>query len=200
MKIYRTKRYPQVDGKAAIEIEIENILQIFDGRDPAPFRYKDLDDDAVDYIVTSMIENSVYQVEKLLVFVGSYDEIPTKTSKEDVIKAIHQHFAYEAELTRKKINNILRQGFKALLIGISFLSLAILASKWVSLIEIEFFSSFLKEGLLLLGWVSMWRPINVFLYEWWPYADLKKIYLKLSEIEVEILPSKPLHTYLSEAK
>lgn len=31
-------------------------------------------------------------------------------------------------------------------------------------------SSFFAEGLIILGWVANWRPIEVFLYDWWPLA------------------------------
>lgn len=26
----------------------------------------------------------------------------------------------------------------------------------------------LDEGLLIIGWVALWRPIQTFLYDWWP--------------------------------
>jgi len=26
----------------------------------------------------------------------------------------------------------------------------------------------LKESLLIGGWVAMWRPMQIYLYEWWP--------------------------------
>ena len=25
-----------------------------------------------------------------------------------------------------------------------------------------------EESLLIFGWVANWRPIEIFLYEWWP--------------------------------
>ncbi|HEX9126930.1 MAG TPA: hypothetical protein VF948_11040 [Methylomirabilota bacterium] len=29
-------------------------------------------------------------------------------------------------------------------------------------------SEIVAEGLLIVGWVAMWRPLEIFLYEWWP--------------------------------
>jgi hypothetical protein len=26
----------------------------------------------------------------------------------------------------------------------------------------------IREGFLIGGWVAMWRPLEVFLYDWWP--------------------------------
>jgi hypothetical protein len=41
---------------------------------------------------------------------------------------------------------------------------------------------------LIIGWVAMWQPITVFLYELWPIIRLKRIYEKISTMEIEVLP------------
>jgi hypothetical protein len=41
----------RVEGeRTCIDIRLRGVQQLFDGRDPAPFRERDLDEDAVDYI------------------------------------------------------------------------------------------------------------------------------------------------------
>jgi len=44
-------RYRVEDGRSWIDIRVAQSRQLFDGRDPAPFRERDLDDDAVEYLV-----------------------------------------------------------------------------------------------------------------------------------------------------
>jgi hypothetical protein len=44
----------------------------------------------------------------------------------------------------------------------------------------------MKEGLTIIGWVAMWRPLEIYLYRWWPIRHLGRIYRKLGEIPVEI--------------
>jgi hypothetical protein len=44
-------------GANAIEIRIEEISQIFHTLDPFPFRKRDLDKDAEEFIVPSLVEN-----------------------------------------------------------------------------------------------------------------------------------------------
>jgi len=34
----------------------------------------------------------------------------------------------------------------------------------------------------------MWRPIELFLYDWWPLAEKNKYYDNLGKTEVEIRP------------
>ena len=44
-------RYRVEDGRSCIDIKVRHSGQLFDGRDPAPFRERDLDEDAVDYVM-----------------------------------------------------------------------------------------------------------------------------------------------------
>ena len=48
------------------------------------------------------------------------------------------------------------------------------------------FGHIIAEGLLIAGWVAMWRPIDTFLYGWWPLRRKCAIYAKLTTIPVEI--------------
>ena len=44
----------------------------------------------------------------------------------------------------------------------------------------------LREGLLIVGWVAMWRPLEVFLYDWWPIRAEARLYDRLSAMPVRI--------------
>jgi hypothetical protein len=48
------------------------------------------------------------------------------------------------------------------------------------------FASLLKESLLIGGWVAMWRPLEIFLYEWWPIRADAKLFDRLSVMPVRI--------------
>ena len=60
----------------------------------------------------------------------------------------------------------------------SELLLARSASTWAGL---------LREGLLIGGWVAMWRPMQIYLYEWWPLRRRERIYAKLGNMPVEVI-------------
>ncbi|MEZ4744013.1 MAG: hypothetical protein R3B45_16460 [Bdellovibrionota bacterium] len=177
------KRYPIEDGKLVIEIVLNDFHNLFDQRDPAPFREKDLDDDAVDYIVGSVKEMSIKRLGKLKVYLKQQVNSDLELM---IVSAIHSFFDYEADFMSLKIREILQLGTKSLVIGISFLTFAVFVASTVKDISNDFWRLFLKEGMLLMGWVSMWKPLNIFLYEWWPMADTRKIYKCLSNVKVEV--------------
>jgi hypothetical protein len=43
-----------------------------------------------------------------------------------------------------------------------------------------------REGLTIVGWVAMWRPLEIYLYDWWPVLRRSRIFEKLGEMKVEI--------------
>jgi hypothetical protein len=43
-----------------------------------------------------------------------------------------------------------------------------------------------REGLHLLGWVSTWKPIELFLYGWWPLVGDRRLYERLSQMPVDV--------------
>jgi hypothetical protein len=56
----------------------------------------------------------------------------------------------------------------------------------------------IEESLLILGWVANWRPLEIFLYDWWPIRRQSLLYKHLSAMPVEVrtaselLPPEPL--------
>jgi hypothetical protein len=44
--------------------------------------------------------------------------------------------------------------------------------------------------VLIGGWVAMWRPMEIFLYDWWPLRRQRLRYLRLRDMEVEVKSAK----------
>ena len=44
----------------------------------------------------------------------------------------------------------------------------------------------LREGLVITGWVAMWRPIEVLLYDWWPLVQTRKHIARILAAQVEV--------------
>ncbi len=50
------------------------------------------------------------------------------------------------------------------------------------------FKRLVEESLLILGWVANWRPIEIFIYDWWPIVRRRNLYRRLAAATVEIRP------------
>ena len=59
----------------------------------------------------------------------------------------------------------------------------------MSSLENHLLAEIFADALLIIGWVAMWEPVTVLLYELWPIIQLKKTYEKISTMEIDILSS-----------
>ena len=47
-------------------------------------------------------------------------------------------------------------------------------------------SGVFRESLLIGGWVAMWRPLEVFLYDWWPIRAEARLFDRLAAMPVRL--------------
>jgi len=167
-----------------IEIYLENLDQFFNSMDPSPFHEKDLDDDAEEFIVSWAEE---FQFNDPIVLVIHLSRYPTNIDPQQVVeKAVHNHFAYKVRLNRLQFKRLLREGRISLLIGSLFLGTCLLTSHLLQFAETNALGEVVRESLTIGGWVAMWRPMEIFLYEWWPLLHSRRMYENLSCMRVEI--------------
>ncbi|MFZ1127080.1 hypothetical protein [Methanoregula sp.] len=178
--------YRRKNGRVLIEIKLTSVIQLFNSFDPAPFYEKEIDSEAEDYIVDT-VEDFPAKT-KFMIRIYLPPAIVASEEAKKIVPAIHNHFRYRMLVTERKYRAKLRFGRVSLLIGLSFLAIALIASQLVAALNSHLLAQLLSYSLLILGWVAMWQPITVFLYELWPIIRLKKIYEKISRMEIEILP------------
>ncbi len=171
-----------------IELKLTTLQQLFHSLDPAPFRDKDLAPAAEEYMVDSAEEFPLETPLKLVLHLPS--PLCDEEANAGVGEAIRNYFGYRAEVTYRQFSRVLSQGRKAMLIGLMFLISCILAHHLIAnLGEEGLLRSVLEEGFLIIGWVAMWHPVNLFLYEWWPIRRRQRLYEKLAKMAVELQAS-----------
>lgn len=180
-----TDRYRREGGRTHIDIRVRTTGQLFDARDPAPFRERDLDDELVEYLVSSANELSLKTPLTLTIHIGQ--EATPSLPPQEIKQAFATFFEYEAELKRMQLRRLFRTGQVFFVIGIfslfAFLGLAGLTRR----LESEQLRDLLREGLVICGWVAMWRPLELVLYDWWPLGERMRLFRKLAKTPVEIV-------------
>src|ERR1035441_1058291 len=167
-----------------ISLKLRDMNQLFNSMDPSPFIEKDLDDDAEEFIVSWAQEFSPKAPIKLRIYL---DQWPAEDPKELIRTAVHNHFDRPAKITNLEFKRLLRQGRTSLLIGLLFLSACLLLSKMLLGHEAGTWAAVMRESLTIAGWVAMWRPMQIYLYDWWPLLQLRLVFTKLSHMPVELV-------------
>jgi hypothetical protein len=177
-------RYKTHGKTILIEIKLKNLMQLFNSFDPSPFHEKDLDDDAEEYIVSTVQEFPQKTPMRLVIHLPHDQALPEP--QETVIQGIQNFFDYRTQVTDREFRHKLRQGRISLMIGMAFLFACISGRQFVAGFGGGTVYEIVQEGLLISGWVAMWRPIQIFLYDWWPLRKRRRLYHKLSHMNIEI--------------
>jgi hypothetical protein len=168
-----------------IQVRLRELNQLFDVLDPSPFREKDLDGKAEEFIVESVKELPAKMSCALLIHLDQ----PTNLSDPSVAgDAIRVHFARRSRLLRRDLRRLLRRGLISLGIGVAFLAVFFILAQVVGRLMGESgLATLFREGLIIVGWVAMWRPLEIFLYDWWPIVGQCRLYDRLSRIGVRFV-------------
>lgn len=114
---------------------------------------------------------------------GAQDETGT------LEKSIHEHFARKLELANRELRVLLHRGWISLLIGLAFLGTLLgLSEVVVRQVTPGALALVLRESLVIGGWVALWRPLEIFLYDWWPIVGQRKTYAVLTRVPVNVVP------------
>ena len=170
-----------------IEVRIAKLSELFNSMDPTPFHHRDLDNDAEEFLESWAMEFPQDSHFRIIVHI---EQMPQEDPAPLVAEAIHNYFSYKAVLTKRSLRLLMIEGRTSLLIGLGFLTLCLLGADLLTTFSNNAFLRVVREGLIIGGWVSMWRPLQIFLYEWWPLARRTRIYRNLGQAVVHVLPAK----------
>jgi hypothetical protein len=170
-----------------IAVRITSISQLFNSFDPFPFQERDLDEKAEEFIVSWARELPREQP------IHIHVHLPTaeleKPECRDVNTALHKYFRYRADVTQRDLNELFRTGRFSLLIGMTVLAVGLLGTQIVTgRLGESALARFFEEGLIIIAWVANWKPLETFLYDWWPVARTRNLYRRLANAKVEMRP------------
>lgn len=170
---------------AVIEVHVAELKQLFNSIDPSPFRNRDLDPKAEEFIVGWAKD---FGRERQLALVVNLDRSAGLADEAAVLRdAIHEFFRQRALGQRQRLRELLRVGRTSLAIGLVVLASAIAMGNFVAnLMKGSDFGQILRETLVIGGWVSMWRPLEIFLYDWWPIRNEAQLSDELASMPVRI--------------
>lgn len=171
-----------------LELRVSELMQLFNSLDPTPFLNKDLDRAAEVFIEAWAIAfppDSRLQITIHIEHLAAEDNATVLMTE-----AIHNHFEYKAGLVRGELRDLLKRGRASLFIGLAFVTACLIAADAIAQLESSTVSTIARESLTIIGWVAMWRPVEIFLYDWWPLVRRIRVYKNLRYARVRVIQGK----------
>jgi hypothetical protein len=175
-------------SNTAILLRLRELAQLFNSMDPSPFVDRDLDADAEEYI-TSWARELPAGDDLELVIQLSVPSPPERTA--GVEDAVRRYFGTRAAIKRLEFGQLMRRGRLSLVVGSVFLVTCLLLGELVARSGSGAVFDIIREGLTIAGWVAMWRPLEIYLYDWWPLFEERRRLDLLAKISVRIVIAPP---------
>jgi hypothetical protein len=164
-----------------IEVRVAELTQLFNPIDSAPMRTRDLAPRVEEFII------------------GWAKDLPPDTPLGLVVhvdtplgdtayigEAVHEFFRQKARGERRQLKELFHRGRISLVIGIAFLALTLVLSKLLEAWPTGSMIDVLRTSLAIAGWVGMWRPMELFLYDWWPILAQARLSERLAAMPVRV--------------
>jgi hypothetical protein len=116
-----------VDRYATVEVQVDKIAQIFATLDPMPFRERDLDREAQEFIVDSARELPQGIPIRIIVHLPS-SETGSEHARE-LGSSLNSYFRYRANIATGDIKELFRTGRFALIVGLGVLAICIVSGR-----------------------------------------------------------------------
>jgi len=173
-------RYRREDGKPCVDVRIASLDHLFDNRDPAPFRERDLDPALVEYLHgighDATVRNGFRNVFWL-----------ERTCQPGVIESAYRaHFECALDRLDRRRRRARRAGQIALLLGAGLIIVLMALSQLAVQTVPGSLGAALREGLVISSWVVLWRPVELLIYDWIPVWDERRIMRRLLAAPIDV--------------
>ena len=181
---------------SAISLSLREIAQLFNSMDPSPFVERDLDADAEEFITSWARELPPGRELELIIKLEAPSPEDRIVGVED---AVRRYFSSRATIKRLEFSQLMRRGRLSLTVGLVFLALCLVLGRLVARHGFGPATELMAEGLTIAGWVAMWRPLEIYLYDWWPLYEDRRRLERLARIRVRIVMPGALASPFLEA-
>jgi hypothetical protein len=176
-------------GCEVIEVRVAELHQVFHAIDASPYRDRELDPALEELIVNRAGDVSGAVPIGLMVHV---DRPPSADQAADLKRGMRQFFERRGAAARRALRELFRRGRVSLVIGLAVLgTFGALAQALAAATDGGGLARLLRESLIIGGWVAMWRPLELFLYDWWPIRAQALRYDRLAAMPIRVHCAPP---------
>jgi hypothetical protein len=167
-----------------IALRALDISELLNSLDPSPFAERDLDEAVARFIIDSASGRADHR--PVAIAIALADTQANRARQSELKAAIERYFAAEERGSARALSELFAVGRQYLAVGVAILAVCVGASQWVrGWTGASVLKDVLAEGVLILGWVANWKPIETFFYDWRPIRRRMTLYRRLAGARVD---------------
>lgn len=175
---------PHTGSPFSIEVALRSLAQLFEPPGPLFAAHRALHPQIFDAILEQAARAPRGRPLQVVLRLPS----AMLTEPHEIGATLRDCFASRAEAERQKIRRILHDGRWALIVGMVFLTIATAVAELIHTAVQGRFLSNIANGLEIFGWVALWRPAELLLYEWMPCLRRERLLKRLAQATIDYRP------------
>ena len=167
-----------------IILHLDNLAQFFAVPEPDPFDPQARFATGLEQIISELKPKGLMRKVRTTIVLPADQIVPDAEAR--LREALTRYCLHHTRQNRQDLISLRWQGIKALQNGILFLGGCLLLSALFERADMlpDWLRRFGSEGFLIAGWVSLWHPIEILLYEWWPLSRQINIYRSIMRMDI----------------
>ena len=171
-----------------ITIHLDNIYDLFTQPAEDPFSKKAHFLSGIELIKSELKPTSMggEARTRTTIFLPKESIEPGLTEKTS--NALQRYCQFKVRQNTRAMVALRRQALMALLFGTLFLVSGLFLSQFLERVTFlpTFLSTLFSDGFVIAFWVILWRPVDFFLFELWPYWREDRIYKRMMMMEINM--------------
>lgn len=176
------------DGVCTIILILTKVEQLFDTDVPVPSEFVALDSDVLDFF-TSTIKKHHKACREFRLIV----RLPEQALREvepymrtSVDLTLKGYFLAREKRIAERLHEHFQDAWKMFGFGFAFMLACTLLRTYLAPEEVHSLMSSFREGLLVIGWVALWKPVEELLFNWWTLKRELVSWHKLAKMEMKV--------------
>ncbi|MGG5819913.1 hypothetical protein [Falsiroseomonas sp. HW251] len=170
----------------SIAIDLSDPAEMIETRAVSPFRDGDLlRRDAADYLLrrTRMLPRGA----PVRIVISLPAEQAATPEAARIAPAISAHFAALVRTEDKAMADHMADSWRAALLGLIVFGLCLaIAWRLYAHLEAYGFARIVRESFVILGWVAMWKPIEMLVHERLPIVRRRRLFRRIADAGITL--------------
>ena len=169
-----------------LELTVRSYAELFDSSTPSCLTHQTVHNDILQHLLEKVASAPRNAPVKLRLMMPA-DEIARAGTNTAAMRAYFEKCRADE---RRCIRQILWEGRIALCMGLVFLLVASALGEAIRATFSGRFAGALATGLEIFGWVALWKPAELLLYDWIPVRRKRKLLARMATMQIEYCTSK----------